>query len=129
MNDAQKIQIERLRLGSFNALDGNYVADRLGMNQHLWLSFLFGRFKYSWLIELKDLPDGYVNADTLYILANKKNLPLLLDEINTWSADEVGWATSEDSYESIGMTPKELASAFGSYPFPAHLAVVRAWWD
>jgi len=129
MNEKQKIQLTRLRLRSFNFLDGNDVADSLARNQHLWQSFIFGRFKYGWLIELRDLPDDYLNADTLYILTYKDNLSVLLDVISTWSADEVGWVGAESSEGPIGMTSKELASAFGSHPFPADLAVVRVWWD
>jgi hypothetical protein len=78
MSPYQKIQLERLRLGSFNSMDGDTVADLMEKNENLWDTFMFGRFcRYGGnLIELRDLKDC-INADTLLILTDKKNWPEL----------------------------------------------------
>ena len=100
MNRAQELQLQRLGLGSFNNLYGPRVAHDLVEHEGLWESFVFGRFEYQPLIELRDLPQGILNADTVYVLTSKDRLAGILDLVKQWRADEVGWAAG-DQHEGI----------------------------
>src|SRR5207302_6012768 len=75
----QEIQLELLRRGSFNALDGDEVCASLLRHRHLWLAVLLDRPGFpdytkpggllrSGLIKLRDLPENHWNADTLFVL-------------------------------------------------------------
>jgi len=67
MNQAQEIQFQRLKMGSFNSFDGERTAAELKKHKSLWTGFVFGRFNYGSLIELRDISQDYLNADTLMI--------------------------------------------------------------
>ena len=116
MNMAQELQFERLKLSSFNSFDGDNVAHSLRQKQHLWKSWVFGRFEHFQLIELRDLHTGCINSDTLYILTTKPKLADLLIEIGKWYADEVSY-TAED---------KDLMFGGG---LEKDEVIVRVWWD
>jgi hypothetical protein len=105
-----------MKLASFNEFDGEFVGQSLRQNQHLWKAFVFGRWQYFDLIELRDLADGYLNADTLYILTHKDKLADLLILISKWSADEVHYETEDKDFRLGGGLDKD--SVF-----------VRVWWD
>lgn len=157
MSPYQKVQLERLRLGSFNSMDGDTVADLMEKNENLWDTFMFGRFSpYGGnLIELRDLKDC-INADTLLILTDKKNWPELqkllqdpkleVDELGMTAADDEVWGVApyRDAKEvntemGGGFWVKEpggndfpapLAKRFGKQPDPENIPVlVRVWWD
>jgi len=126
MNRPQELQLQRLQMGSYNNLDGPSVAHDLRENQRLWDSFLFGRFEYQPLIELRDLPQGILNADTVYLLTTKNRLADLLDLIERWKADEVGWQTAE---QQEGAFPgKSVFDLLGAFLGPDNV-LVRVWWD
>src|SRR6266542_3830966 len=95
MNKPQQLQLERVRITSYNALNGERVARDLETNEALWDGFVFGRFHYGELIELRDLPAGHLNADTLYLSTTRERLPELLRLAETW-AGEVSWYTNND---------------------------------
>lgn len=128
MNRAQEIQLERLRLGSFNNLDGELVANDLKNNEDLWLSFVFGRFGYLDLVELRDLPSGHINGDELFILAKTSNVPVRLKLIRDWKADEVGWKTDMDGGGDHVVCDDYYLKRFGAGLGPDH-ALMRIWWD
>ena len=88
-NKPQQIQMQRLIEGSFNDFDGEMVAKSLTDNPDLWDGFVFGRFGYAQLIELRDIGQGYLNADTMMILTTNDRLKELLALIETWNADDV----------------------------------------
>ena len=115
-NKAQEIQFERMKLASFNNFDGESVGESLRRSKHLWKAFVFGRWEYFDLIELRDLSTGYLNADTLYILTDKRKLADLLIIINGWSADEVNYYTEDKSHRLGGGFYKDTV-------------LVRVWWD
>jgi hypothetical protein len=77
---------------------------------------VFSRWEYFDFIELRDLTDGYLNADTLYILTHKNKLANLLILINQWSADEVNYYTEDKEFRLGGGLDKDLV-------------FVRVWWD
>ena len=76
---AQDIQLELLRRSCWNALDGERVYASLMEHRALWLAALLDRpgvanyarpglLLMCGMIKLRDLPDNFWNADTLYIL-------------------------------------------------------------
>ena len=72
----QEIQEARLRIGSFNEFDGGLVADSLNAHRDLWCGYVFTRSPGD-LLELRDIADGDLNADTLFLIpAPDKNAEL-----------------------------------------------------
>ena len=124
----QELQFKRLELGSFNLLDGKLVAESLRTHRSLWHAFVFGRFQYGQLIELRDLADGYLSADTLYLLAFPKEMDKLLEVIKGWKADEVGFAVkTEGGVHGEGVIGSEERKMLGGGA--EDLVLVRVWWD
>jgi hypothetical protein len=126
MNRAQELQLQRLRLGSFNNLDGPRVAHDLMEHEGLWDSFVFGRFEYQSLIELRDLPQGFISADTVYLLTHQDRLAGILDLVEQWEADEVGWETAD---QREGVFPDKSAFDLLGAFLGANDVLVRVWWD
>ncbi len=126
MNRPQELQLQRLQLSAFNNMDGSIVAHDLVENQRLWDSFVFGRFEFDLLIELRDLPQGIINADTVYLLTTKDRLAGLLGLIERWKANEVGWQTAD---QQEGAFPdKTIFDLLGAFLGPKDV-LVRVWWD
>ncbi|MHB1425725.1 MAG: hypothetical protein ACYC3I_21365 [Gemmataceae bacterium] len=126
MNRAQELHLQRLQLGSFNNLDGPRVAHDLMEHQGLWDSFVFGRFEYQPLLELRDLPQGFISADTVYLLTRKDRLAGLLDQVKQWEADEVGWETADQ--QEGGFPDKSAFDLLGAFLGPNGV-LVRVWRD
>jgi hypothetical protein len=63
-----------MELGSFNNFDGELVGQSLRMHRGLWTAFIFGRWEFCDLIELRDMPSGYVNGDTFVYLDEKRKI-------------------------------------------------------
>ncbi len=126
MNSAQALQLARLKMRSFNRLDGERVASDLSQNEALWISFVFGGFEFQPLLELRDLRHGYINADTLFILTQRRSLKALMHLIESWKADEVGWQTElEHGGDFVCKNPWDM---LGAELDPDH-ALIRVWWD
>ncbi len=142
MNPAQKIQLERVRTGSFNDFDGETVAEELEKHQKTYIGFLFGRFGgHGDLIELRDIHTGYINASTLMVLTTKRKLPSFKKLFNRWKPDEVGynyWKRKTKAqychgeFVAEGTAPfaemSEMFTALGSSLQPEQV-LVRLWWD
>ncbi len=133
MTNAQKLQLERIRAASFNDMDGDEVANDLEKHEHLYKSFVFGRFKYGYLIELRDLYQDCINADTLMILTKKENLKEIYSLAKKWKADEIGYSLQEGNVLTpVNTAPffesKELHMALGGTLLNGE-ALVRIWWD
>lgn len=135
INNAQQIQIDRIKLSSFNSFDGEKVANDLIKNEHLWISFVWGRFGGIYdLIELRDLKGGHINADTLIILTTKDKWQELKSLISKWHADEVGYNQGDDTF--FGTPPCSIRksdsynvyTALGS-SLDKDQILVRIWWD
>lgn len=124
-NEAQALQEARLRLGSFNNMDGDKVANALNKHRDLWDSYVFGNYggiggRYGpsgMLIELRDLPEGHLNADTLLILSDLERWPKLEKVLMAKSlhADEIGYTGADDSTEGCApfRTAEEVSTAMG----------------
>jgi len=102
-------------MASFNGFDGEHVTQVLRDNPDLWEGMVFGRFQYSPLITLRDISDGHINADTMYIIAKEgKEKELEILALKQFGADEVDY----DDWAS-----KQLGQ------FLVRKKVLRAWWD
>ena len=143
-NKPQQIQLQRVVEGTLNNFDGEKVAQSLEENQTLWEGFVFGRFDFGVLIELRDIKSGNLNADTLMILTTKDNLEELLKIIDTWNAVEIGY----NYYSRVPITGTDCTEtklfAFGFSPFlkkhsgnlhnnfgcdlDENQVIVRVWW-
>jgi hypothetical protein len=113
-------------MGGFNALNGNKVADELLAHEDLWIAFVFGRFEYQPLIELRDLPQGFVNGDTIFLLARRDRLSALLALIKQWEADEVGWQS--ELVHGGDFVCKSAFDMIGASLGPDDV-LIRVWWD
>lgn len=105
VNEIQDLQLQLIRLSSFNAFDGGFVVDSLLAHRELWKGVIIDRAGYFNescrrdgrrcdpidLIKLRDLHQGYWNVDTLYLTAADGCAEALEALAQTWRADEVGW--------------------------------------
>lgn len=132
INPAQRIQLERLKLGSFNEFDGEQVAQDLEEHSDLWQSFVFGRFKYSQLIELRDLHGGDINADAIYALVPKNKLDSFLKMAKKWKPNELGYYYQEGEKThtegTVSYRSDELHMALGAC-LEKNQILIRLWWD
>lgn len=133
INEAQEIQFRRIEMGSFNNFDGEEIVKSLKENKDLWTSFVFGRFKYWGLIELRDLSSGYINADTIMMLAPLENVSKIEALAKKWHANEFGYNYMEgNKMSSKGISAcrddRELFHSLGSL-LGEDTALIRLWWD
>jgi len=138
MNDAlslrsatvQEIQLELLRRTKFNALDGEQVAASLLRHRELWLAVLLdrpgvadysrpSRLLVAGLVKLRDLPDDFWNADTLFILTETRPHARELARI----AAEEDWAGEVYVFENQEEIDRALGTGRDEY------GLLRVWWD
>jgi hypothetical protein len=124
----QEIQLELLRRTEIEALNGQKIHDSLLKHRALWTAVMLDRFVLDngrklpslGLMKLRNLPDDYWNADTLYILTPDIASARRLAEI----AEEEHWGglvrVHDDSHE--------VCMALGSFRDEKQ-AVVSIWWD
>lgn len=105
VNPIQDLQLQLMRMASFNGFDGEAVAGDLLAHRHLWKGAIFDRAAYFVLharengacvdpiddIRLRDIGDGYWNADTLYLTPADGCEDALETLARGWNADEVNW--------------------------------------
>jgi hypothetical protein len=126
----QEIQLELLRRTSFNALDGERVYASLLKHRPLWTAVLLDRpgvanyaeprhLLMGGLIKLRDLPDNFWNADTLFILTPTRELARELARI----ADEEDWAGEIQLHEDLPETDNALGTGRQTY------GLLSVWWD
>lgn len=126
----QDIQLELLRRTQFNALDGERIVASLLKHRDLWLAFLLDRpgvpnyaeprhLLTAGLIKLRDLPDNFWNADTLFILTPTREQARQLARI----AEEEDWAGDVHVYED----QREIDSALGVGR--QEYGLLSVWWD
>jgi hypothetical protein len=126
----QEIQLELLRRTKFNALDGEQVAASLLGHRDLWLAVLLdrvgvpdyskpSRLLLSGLIKLRDLPDDYWNADTLFVLTETWAQAGELARI----AAEEEWGGEVFVYKSQEEIDRTLGTGRDRY------GLLTVWWD
>jgi hypothetical protein len=137
----QELQLELLRLASFNDFDGDRVADSLLKNRDLWIAFLLDREAYSAeyrrreiletgrlpiapidTIRLRDLAAGHWNVDALFILPASECEDKLFALAHTWHADEIDWYDPLDA-GSIWLDEPGLGGRI------IVQKMLRVWWD
>jgi hypothetical protein len=112
----QEIQLELLRRSCWNALDGERVHASLMKHRDLWLAVLLDRpgvanyakpssLLMSGLIKLRDLPDNFWNADTLYILTASRPQAQELARIaedEDWAGEVVVYRNQDEIDRALG---------------------------
>jgi hypothetical protein len=126
----QDIQLELLRRSCWNALDGERVYAGLMKHRELWLAVLLdrpgiadyaqpSRLLMSGLIKLRDLPDNFWNADTLYILTEthaQANELARIAEDEDWAGEIVVYKNQDEIDRALGTGRQENG-------------LLSIWWD
>ena len=126
----QEIHLELLRRTKFNALDGGRIAASLLQHRDLWLAVILDRpgipnyreprlLLSCGLIKLRDLPEDFWNADTLFILTRTHAHARQLGEI----AEEEDWCGEVQVFDK----QQEIDEALGVYG--EEYGLVSIWWD
>lgn len=126
----QEIQLELLRRASVDVLDGERVHASLLRHRHLWLAALIDRpglpnyaqpreLLTIGLITLRDLPDNFWNADTLFILTPSHDAARELARI----IEDEDWGGMVRVYED----QEEIDGALGTGR--SEYGLLSVWWD
>ena len=126
----QDIQLELLRRTTFNALNGEVVYASLLNHRHLWLAALLDRpgvpnytepgfLLTAGLIKLRDLPDNFWNADSLFILTRTRAQARELAGI----VQEEDWGGEVQVYERQEEMDRALGTGRQEY------GLLSVWWD
>ena len=126
----QDIQLELLRRTRFNALDGERIVASLLKHRDLWLAALLdrpgvadytqpGRLLLAGLIKLRDLPDNFWNADTLFLLTPTHREADELARI----AEEEDWGGEVRVYRDQAEIDRAVGAGRLGY------GLVSVWWD
>lgn len=126
----QDIQLELLRRTKFNALDGERVVASLLQHRDLWLAALLDRpgvpnyaepglLLTAGLIKLRDLPDNYWNADTLFVLTRTHEQARQLARI----AEEEDWGGEVQVFDDQQEIDRALGTGRQEY------GLMSVWWD
>lgn len=114
-NGAQELVFALMAEASFNGFDGPRIVQSLRDNASLWDGAWFTGLG---LIVLRDIPDGYINQDTLYLLTTSDRTQALEQlVVDEWDADEVDWLDDEKAGRELGSWPVR------------DRRVLRVWWD
>jgi hypothetical protein len=111
----QSIQLDLLRRSSFNNMDGTRVTNDLLQHRQLWCAAILDRVGNHPLIKLRDIDQGYWNADTVYILSSGANNPALSKLARRWDADAIQWVTGADASQLLGTSER--------------YQILEIWWD
>jgi len=115
MNKLQKLYLELIKLTQFNSLNGKQIYNDLLENEDIW-DAVFLKDSDS-LITLRDLPEGFHNVSTLYILTTEDKLVDLMPFVHDWSPDDV------NVYKKDEVT---LLLGIGN---PGDKVIIELWWD
>jgi len=115
-NEIQLKVLDLIRHVRSNLFNGEKVVKDLLKNRDWWTAVWFSSGRMSDLIPLRDIADGILNVDTLYIIPAKGKEREIEALAKSWQADEVEWLSEEECSERLGM-------------FPAETEVLRVWWD
>lgn len=146
ITNAQDLQLQLLELARFNNLDGPRVASDLRSNLDLWRSAMLVRLTEPVfqklenpvtrttppvplvnrvdLICLRDLPDNFINLDTLFIMTEPGMASRLELTAGTWCPDALQWFTVQEARRALGASRFDFTDYGPSDPF-----LLRLWWD
>jgi hypothetical protein len=124
----QELHLELIRRTQHNAFDGEKIVASLLAHRDLWQAVIFTRLlvfgrgheelPVLGFITLRDLPENYWNADTLYILTKNVTKARQLQRVtraDKWAGDVL-----------IFHNTREVDNSLGAYD---RQAIVRVWWD
>lgn len=121
----QEIQLELIRRTLPGLVDGERIVADLLTHRGLWEAAMLDRFCFSnpgklpriGLIKLRDLPENFWNADTLYVLTPTiEDAQALLPLAEEWGGMVLLHDDLDDVQNTLGGTGREQA-------------VVSVWWD
>ena len=126
----QDIQLELIRRTAFNAMDGELVHAGLLRHRSLWTAVLLDRpglpdyadpglLLMGGLIKLRDLPDDYWNADTLFVLTPTPADAARLKEIS----ESEEWGGEAVLHTDLKQTDRALGTGRQVY------GLLSIWWD
>jgi hypothetical protein len=126
----QAIQLELIRRTSLNAMCGDRVVESLFRHRDLWLAAILDRLGFcdydrprdlrpSALIKLRDLPQNYWNADTLYVVT--KNVATARELARAIEAED--WAGEVQVHDDRTEVDRALGTGRDER------AIVSVWWD
>jgi hypothetical protein len=126
----QDIQLELIRRRRFNNYYGEAVYASLLKHRSLWTAVLLDRpgvpnyaeqthLLMGALIKLRDLPQNYWNADTLFILTPSRSEAHELARI----AEEEAWGGEIMLHEDLEETDRALGTGRQKY------GLLSMWWD
>lgn len=126
----QDIQLELLRRAQWNALDGERVVASLLQHRDLWIAALLDRPgvpNYSepshllmmGLIKLRDLPENFWNADTLYLLTETSAQAAQLASI----IESEDWGGEVHLHDDRVAIDRALGTGRDDY------GLISIWWD
>jgi hypothetical protein len=126
----QDIQLELIRRSQFNAMDGERIVASLLAHRDLWSAVLLDRpgipnyarpahLLTAGLIKLRDLPENFWNADTLFLLTPSREQARRLAHI----AEEEDWGGMVRLYLNQEDTDRALGTGREEY------GLLSIWWD
>jgi hypothetical protein len=138
ISEPQKIIFSLLERERFNNFSGNQVSNALTDNSELWRSVYFTSIGIqqnesgSWvfgtsrndLISLRDLPNGFMQLDTLLILSSPGAQSELEAIASKWNADICVWVGAEESGRVMG--GKRSVREYSENP---NQVILYLWWD
>lgn len=113
INPTQRIVLNLMKRSSYNEFDGERVVRDLNSEADLW-NAAYMLADGAPLLPLRDLPEGYHNVSTLYLMSSGLNDEKLVALARTWRADEVEWLPDDEATQLMG---------------GGRGHVLRVWWD
>jgi len=138
LSEAQELVLQILERTSVNNLDGPRVVAALRANSHLWRSAYFTSIgieqaaDQTWvfnaarhdLISLRDLPQDFLQFDTLLLLPVPGAQDELASLATNWSADIIQWVALPEAGRVMG--GRRSVMEFSSSP---RKVILYVWWD
>ena len=124
ISPTQELELQLIRAaGQWNSFEGPSIDEALRGNKALWRAAMLSR-EHKPLIQLRDLSQGFVNADNLYILVEPGKTKELENLARKWGASEMSWLNIEQASEAMG-TGVLSKSAWTS---DSKRVILQLWW-
>ena len=138
-NEAQDTYLRLIGLsGEWNEFNGAAIEASLRSHPELWCAVVFTSQSSGLpqkgggdlrnvvnLVVLRDLPNGWVTLDTLFVLAAPGRQAELESLASTWRADDVTWVAQDEAFAAMGESPTNNPD----YATDTRRVILRAWWD